>query len=88
MMFARKALALTLPAAFLLSACGGNSPADDQAQALEEAAEQSTPEAANVLMNQADQIESGNVTDPAAAQQALDAAGNAQVAGPPPANGQ
>jgi hypothetical protein len=66
-------------AALLLSACGDNSPAESMAENLEEAAEQSTPEAAAVLENSADQIEDQNIQDPAAAQQALEAAGNAQA---------
>ena len=65
--------------ALLLAACGGGTPAESTADNLEQAAEQSTPEAEAVLENAADRIEDGNVQDPAAAQQALEAAGNAQV---------
>ncbi len=64
----------------LLSACGGSqSPAENSAESLEAAAEQSTPEAAAVLENAAEQIQDQNVQDPAAAQGALEAAGNAQA---------
>jgi ABC-type glycerol-3-phosphate transport system substrate-binding protein len=61
-----------------LAACGGGTPAQNQADALDEAAEQSGPQAANVLEQAADRIEQENISDPAAAQQALEAAGNAQ----------
>lgn len=77
---------LVLAAAFGLAGCGGGqqSPAENTAEALENAAEQSTPEAAAVLENQADQIRDSNVTQPisepgSAGQQALQDAGNAQV---------
>ena len=61
----------------LLSACGSNT-----SSKLEEAAEQSDPAAANVLLDQANAIEeqgdSGSLSDPnSPAQQALEAAGNA-----------
>ena len=62
-----------------LAACGSDSPAENTAEALEEAAEYSNPAAANVLENAAEQVREENITDPAAAQQALEAAGNAQV---------
>jgi hypothetical protein len=52
--------------AFALTACGGGTPAENRAEALDEAAEYSTPEAANVLENQADRTRDGNVADPAA----------------------
>jgi hypothetical protein len=70
-----------------LSACGsGSSAADNSAAQLEQAAEQSTPEAANVLDNAAEQIRDGNGADAnAAAQQALQEAGNVQAAGRGPA---
>ena len=77
--------ALVLP----LAACGGGGQAENSADQLREAAEQSTPEAANSLMNAADTIEQQNISDPAAVQQAMNQAGNAQVpqaAGPQPAN--
>ncbi len=71
--------------ALALAGCGGSdSPAENTAEALEEAAEYSTPEAANVLENSADQLREQNVADPDAAQNALEAAGNAQT----PGNGQ
>lgn len=69
-----------------LTACGGgDAPADNTAQALEEAAEESTPEAAASLENSADQVREQNIANPAAADQALEAAGNAQApnAAPP-----
>ena len=89
--------ALALAAGLGLVACGGQqTPADNTADALENAAEQSTPEAAAVLENQADQIRDSNVTQPiqepgSAGQQALQDAGNAQAANAqqpaPPAQG-
>ncbi len=79
---------LQAPAALFLclalAACGGgNAPAENTAQALEEAAEQSTPEAAASLENSAEQVREQNIADPAAADQALKAAGNAQAPQPP-----
>ncbi|TFI56821.1 hypothetical protein E2493_18225 [Sphingomonas parva] len=76
---------LALTAALGLSACGEKTPAENTAAALENAAEQSTPEAAAVLENQADQIRDQNVTAPISepgspGQQALQEAGNAQAA--------
>lgn len=56
---------------------GSGSPSENTASALEEAAEHSTPEAANVLDNAAEQVREQNISDPAAAQQALEAAGSA-----------
>ena len=89
--------ALALAAALGLSACGEQSRSENTAEALENAAEQSTPEAAAVLENQADQIRDQNVTAPidapgSPAQQALQEAGNAQAAAKaapaaPPAKG-
>ncbi len=60
-----------------LAACGGGgeSQAGNTAEALEQAAEQSDPAAAEVLENAADAVESGNMT----AQDALQQAGNAQA---------
>jgi Flp pilus assembly protein TadB len=55
----------------LLAGCGQNGASDNNAAALERAAEQSTPEAADILRNAADS--GANVQD------ALQAAGNAQV---------
>ncbi len=57
--------------ALTLAGCGGNSAADNNAAALEAAAEQSTPEAADLLRNAAEQ--GANVQD------AMQAAGNAQA---------
>lgn len=71
---AASALALTL------AACGSDTPAENSADALDAAAEQSTPEAANILEHRADQIEAQNVSDPAAVQNALQDAGNAPAA--------
>lgn len=67
-----------------LVACGRETPAENTAEALEEAAEYSTPEAAEVLENSAEQVREENISDPDAVQQALEAAGNAQAPGPPP----
>ena len=66
-----KRVPLALAAPLMLAGCGQNSAADNQAAALERAAEQSTPEAADILRNAADG--GGNVQD------ALQAAGNAQA---------
>lgn len=74
---------LAAAAAFALAACGSDSPAENSADALEEAAEVSTPEAANILENEADRIREQGVADPAAAQNALQQAGNAQAPAPP-----
>jgi hypothetical protein len=65
-------LLLALPA-LILAGCGRNDAAANDAAALEDAAEQSTPEAAEVLRNAADA--GGNVQD------AMQAAGNAQAGG-------
>ncbi|HEX8579527.1 MAG TPA: hypothetical protein VF655_08020 [Allosphingosinicella sp.] len=70
--------------ALALAACGGSSEADNTAAALEDAASQSTPEAAAVLENAADQIQEQNVTAPISepgspGQQAMQAAGAAQA---------
>lgn len=88
-------LRATAALAFCLAftACGGgDAPAENTAQTLEEAAEQSSPEAAASLENSAEQVREQNIADPAAADRALKAAGNAQApqaAPPPPAsNGQ
>lgn len=75
--------AASFAAIALLSACGSNS-----SSKLQEAAEQSDPAAANVLLDQANvvdqQDDSGSLSDPnSPAQQALEAAGNAAAqAGP------
>ncbi|MBV8687932.1 MAG: hypothetical protein JOZ90_17040 [Alphaproteobacteria bacterium] len=75
-----------------LAACGGSSESDNAADRLDRAAGQSTPEAADVLENAADQVRDSNVADPdAAVQNALQSAGNAQAPRPggakPPAAG-
>ena len=78
-----------LAALLALAACGGREPAENTADQLEDAAEQSTPAAADVLENAADRVEEGGVRDPdAAAQEALNQAGNAQAPGPPPGTSQ
>ena len=74
-------LAATAAAALILASCGGESASDRQADRLEAAAEQSTPEAAAVLENAADRIEDRSGQNAAASQAALQAAGNAQVDG-------
>jgi hypothetical protein len=86
--------ALALAAALGVAGCGQQSQAENTAEALDEAAEQSTPEAAAVLENRADQIRDQNVTAPidapgSPAQQAMQEAGNAQVSGQtaPPSQG-
>jgi hypothetical protein len=69
---------LLLAAAAAVAACS-QTPAENTADQLEEAAEQSDPAAAAVLENRADQVLEQNSTAPA--QGALEAAGNAQVGG-------
>ena len=74
----------TIALAFALAACGGSTEADNTAAALEDAASQSTPEAAAVLENAAEQIQEQNVTAPISqpgspGQQAMQAAGQAQA---------
>jgi hypothetical protein len=61
-----------------LAACGGGgqSQAENTADALEQAADQSDPAAAPVLEDAADRVRAGDGN----AQQALEAAGNAQAA--------
>jgi hypothetical protein len=78
--------ALTLSAALLLAACSGgtSNQAGAQADQLENAAEQSTPEAAEVLEQQADAIRdngtSGAAGQPGSSvQQAVEKAGEAQA---------
>ena len=66
----RVTLALAVP--LMLIGCGQNGAADNKAAALERAAEQSTPEAEDILRNAADS--GANVQD------ALQEAGNAQAA--------
>lgn len=68
--------ASALAALLALSACGGQqSAADNSADQLEQAAEQSDPAAARVLEDAADQVRDGEAN----AQQALQNAGNAQA---------
>lgn len=70
--------ALPLAALFALVACG-STPAENSADRLEDAAEQSTPEAAAVLENEAEAIDQGNAAaSDAQAQEALQNAGEAQ----------
>ena len=80
--------AATLLAIAALAACGGNKSgaAENSADTLRSAAEQSTPEAREVLMNEAARIEEQNMQAPAGAQvqQALQNAGNAQAGTAPP----
>jgi hypothetical protein len=79
-----KALAPALLLA--LAACGGQqSPAENTADLLDEAAEQSDPAAAAVLENAADQVREQNSTAPA--QQALENAANASMPPPPEPQG-
>jgi hypothetical protein len=59
-------------AALALAGCGQNSASGNNAEALDRAAEQSTPEAADILRNAADN--GANVQD------AMQDAGNAQAA--------
>jgi len=71
---------LALSGAFALAACGGgSSPAENSAEQLENAAAQSTPAAAASLENSAEQIRENNISDPNAAQAAMQAAGNVQA---------
>jgi hypothetical protein len=74
--------ALVLGAALALAGCGAgsNSASENVAGQLDDAAEQSTPEAAAVLHNEADAIENDNSgAGEADAQQALQNAGDAQI---------
>ena len=72
-----KALPLALLAA-LVACSGQQSPAENTADQLEEAAEQSDPAAAEVLENAAEQVRDQNSTAPA--NQALENAANASMA--------
>ena len=79
------ALILASVAVLGLSACGQQSQAENTAAALENAAAQSTPEAAAVLENQAEAIREQNISAPISepgspGQQAMQEAGNAQAA--------
>jgi PBP1b-binding outer membrane lipoprotein LpoB len=66
-----KIFALAAPVALVLAGCGQNKAAENDADALDRAAEQSTPEAADILRNAAD-----NGAD---VQNAMQDAGNAQA---------
>lgn len=76
-----------LPTAILLllAGCGAPSPAENAADQLERAADQSDPAAATELENRAEAIRAagtapGNSSDPAGAvQNAMEAGGNAQM---------
>ncbi len=75
-------LPAALSAALLvtLAGCGGGgSQAENTAERLEEAAEQSDPAAAPVLENAADAVREGGAGAGNTAQQALEQAGNAQA---------
>jgi hypothetical protein len=75
-------LAVLAPAILLLAACGqttGESAQDDPAEALRNAANQSDPAAAQVLDDRAIQMEASGSDNYAAAQQALQQGGAAQV---------
>ena len=75
-----------LIALLALSACGGGAdPAENTADQLEEAADQSTPEAAEILDNAADRIEEGEAGNAGrAADEALNQAANAPMGSSPP----
>ena len=80
-----------LLAALGLAACGPQSPAENTAEALENAAEHSTPEAAAVLENAAEEIRESNSTAPISepgspGQKALEQAGAAQAPSKAPAS--
>lgn len=82
----RHAPILAAAAAFSLAACSGGASNQSEAQAdkLENAAEQSTPEAAEVLQRQADQIRDNGAAGASgqpgsSVQQAMDKAGAAQA---------
>lgn len=74
-----------------LGACGGagDGAAENGAEALRSAAEQSSPAARDILINEAERIEDQNVQAPPGApgspvQDAMQRAGNAQAADAPP----
>lgn len=74
---------LPLSFALLLAACGqttGESAQEEPAEALRNAANQSDPAAARVLNERADQMEASGNDNYAAAQDALQQGGQAQVA--------
>ena len=80
-----KAALPAIAALFALAACGQSTPAENSAEALENAASQSDPAAAAVLENAADEVREQNTQTPpgapgSAAQNAMQEAGNAQAA--------
>ena len=80
-----KAAASTLAALLALTACGSSTPAENSAEALENAAAQSDPTAAAVLENAADAVRDQEEQPPAGApgspaQEAMQNAGNSQAA--------
>jgi hypothetical protein len=86
------ALILGIAAGLALGGCGGGnkSQTENNINALESAAEQSTPQARDILLNEADRLEGQNVHLPPNApgsptQEAMNKAGNvqAQQAAPP-----
>jgi hypothetical protein len=78
----RLAPSLLAPALSVLAACGQQSPAENKADQLDEAAEQSDPAAAEVLENAADQVREQDSTQPA--EGALENAANAAAPAPAP----
>ncbi|MEH3107083.1 MAG: hypothetical protein PGN09_07275 [Sphingomonas fennica] len=75
---------IALPAAALLlslAACGRQTPAENKADQLDQAARESDPAAAPVLENAADALRDGNAVDP---QAALAEGGMAQAGTAPP----
>jgi hypothetical protein len=68
---------------FLLAGCGGSGPAANKAEQLENAAEQSTPGAAQVLENAADSIREGDELNPdVEANRAMNQAANVAASEP------
>jgi hypothetical protein len=89
-MMSRTALAAVAALALAVVGCGRDQPAENIAESLDQAAEQSTPEAANVLEDAADEVREQNISDPVAADRAMQQAGNVQAPQvlPPPGNRQ
>lgn len=71
--------AILLTAVLALAACGGETRVENTAEQLEEAADQSTPAAAEVLEDRADQVLEQNSVAPA--DNAMRAAANARLPG-------
>lgn len=70
-------------ATLLLAGCGTSGPAENKAAQLDNAAEVSTPAAARVMRNAADEIRAGNDQDAEAeTQRAMSEAGNAAARQP------